>query len=527
MTTENFSPKLNAAAYKRVGSTGLSNWQAVNELIANSIDAWISTGPKKKLHVDITLDNNPANPRDGRLTITDNASGMSKEELMDSFNFFDTKKTSESRYLGVFGFGFKAATSKIGNKVTVISGNTTKEYYKVIADYEKLYKENIDDFELEIETIKHTTQSKGIFNKSPIGTKIIVDNFNSSFPPDRLEEMLPISWKKFITTEDNNFGKKVEITRKWGKGRKEKIFSGTTPAHPETIKKISETITVGKGNDKQEIKVTGFVGLKTDKKKFSIPTQGLHLYRKGQLVEAYTHQFYKNDNAPKHNYQNPLVGELDIGLDASVTKSKFDKDSEEYKAVRKHLQKILIPYSKEAKLMQELVQDPAKVAVAIAGYKKRQNIKLTKDEQNLLAQGGSLEDDITDDKKTDTTSVDKKTVEEEQVSFKINKWNQFTYEGEKYIITFDKIPLGDNKGSLYSIVPETNEFYVVYFENHPQGKFLEKALNKQDKDEVSALLIRVIVAECIEKFLKSQGCSKSEINECLQKVLKFKLVSKK
>ena len=225
MTTENFSPKLSASAYKKVGSTGLNNWQAVNELIANSIDAWISTGPKKKLHVDITLDNFPTKYREGKLTVVDNASGMSKEELKNSFNFFDSSRNSEDRYLGVFGFGFKAATSKIGNKVTVISGNTTKEYYKVVADYEELEKKG-KDFKLKIETIKHNSKSKDIFNKSATGTKVIVDNFNSSFPPERLEEMLPISWKKFITNEDNNFDKKVEITRKWGKGRREKIQPG-------------------------------------------------------------------------------------------------------------------------------------------------------------------------------------------------------------------------------------------------------------------------------------------------------------
>ena len=35
------------SAYLKVGNTGLKNWQAVNEIIANSIDSWISGGTKK------------------------------------------------------------------------------------------------------------------------------------------------------------------------------------------------------------------------------------------------------------------------------------------------------------------------------------------------------------------------------------------------------------------------------------------------------------------------------------------------
>ena len=39
MSKEVYIPELDMSAFKKVGSTNLTNWQAVNELIANSIDS--------------------------------------------------------------------------------------------------------------------------------------------------------------------------------------------------------------------------------------------------------------------------------------------------------------------------------------------------------------------------------------------------------------------------------------------------------------------------------------------------------
>ena len=57
MTKEVFIPELDMSAFRKVGSTNLTNWQAVNELIANSIDSWISESNKDQLEVA------PLNPK--------------------------------------------------------------------------------------------------------------------------------------------------------------------------------------------------------------------------------------------------------------------------------------------------------------------------------------------------------------------------------------------------------------------------------------------------------------------------------
>ena len=79
-------------------------------------------------------------------------------------------------------------------------------------------------------------------------------------------------------------------------------------------------------------------------------------------------------------------------------------------------------------------------------------------------------------------------------------------------------------GKLYSTMPpQGSDIYVVYYGGHPQGAHLEKALEKQEKDNISALLVRVIISESIEIFLKNQKLSASETKECINKVMNYKL----
>ena len=89
MTKEVFIPELDMSAFRKVGSTNLTNWQAVNELIANSIDSWISESNKDQLEVAITLDSSTL--KDSSITIIDNAGGMTKEEIVKCFHLFHSQ----------------------------------------------------------------------------------------------------------------------------------------------------------------------------------------------------------------------------------------------------------------------------------------------------------------------------------------------------------------------------------------------------------------------------------------------------
>ena len=135
MSKEVYIPELDMSAFKKVGSTNLTNWQAVNELIANSIDSWILNTDREKLEVSIDL-NSAIDLSDSEIIVTDNALGMSKEDIIRCFNLFYSDKSKEKmsdKILGFFGFGFKGATSKLGNDITIISSQNTKTYHQIKA----------------------------------------------------------------------------------------------------------------------------------------------------------------------------------------------------------------------------------------------------------------------------------------------------------------------------------------------------------------------------------------------------------
>ena len=133
-------PKLDMSAFRKVGSTNLTNWQAINELVANSIDSWISDQKRDELKISINISPS-VELSDWEVDITDNALGMSKDEVLKSFDLFYSNKTPKNlsdKYLGLYGFGFKGATSKLGAEITVITSQNSKVYHQVKANYKLL-----------------------------------------------------------------------------------------------------------------------------------------------------------------------------------------------------------------------------------------------------------------------------------------------------------------------------------------------------------------------------------------------------
>ena len=49
-------------------------------------------------------------------------------------------------------------------------------------------------------------------------------------------------------------------------------------------------------------------------------TQGINIYRNGQLIERYNHSLYMG-TADKHNDHNSLVGELNVDVAVNTVKT--------------------------------------------------------------------------------------------------------------------------------------------------------------------------------------------------------------
>lgn len=135
-----------------LGDIPLEPWACLAELVDNSLDELLKVQrtPEDPLVVDINvLDERPGIVH---LTVTDNGTGMSLEELEKSIRAGYSGKHRHGS-LGLFGMGFNIATARLGNITTV---STTKagsgERYTVTIDFLEMQKQETYLVPVEIET---------------------------------------------------------------------------------------------------------------------------------------------------------------------------------------------------------------------------------------------------------------------------------------------------------------------------------------------------------------------------------------
>ena len=515
MTKERFSPKLDPSAYYKSGNTGLKNWQALNEIIANSIDSWIDTGIKKDLIVKVDLKNIQTNLSDSSIRITDNAAGMEKEQLINLFSFFKSNKSESEmadQYLGLYGFGFKAATSKIGTKVTVITSNSTSEYYKISVDYIALQSKP-EDFELTVETLKHDNTTKKIFNGGPTGTIVAITNFNSSFPEVVLYDWLPVSWKKYMNGE--MYDKKLKLYVGEDLTKSNLLSPFNLEINENTLKELEVDFEwLDNKKKKQKGTVQGFFGFKTDKKQNTMAKQGLNVYRRGQLIERFSKSYYMDGAAP-HNDHNSLVGEINIEINVNTVKNAIE-DSDSNEAMLKALNAEFKKYKKTIKNMTIAAasEDKDLIDLEIAKFRNEFNLKLNPSQKKILDATGSIEDvggkDSTDGKPSTSTTKPTKTVK--KVPFKMLDWNKFKLGKTEYSVEFTPYNIEDEDSAPYTLLAPSGEKLPIYiYIKHPVGLVIEKALKNKNKNEASKLVCSLLVFEAIEKLMQIHSYSKKEI----------------
>lgn len=526
MPEEKFSPQLDPSAYYKAGNTGLKNWQALNEIIANSIDSWIDTGLKKDLIVKIDLNNLQTNLTDSSIRVTDNAAGMEKEQLINLFSFFKSTKSSSKlaeQYLGLYGFGFKAATSKIGTNVTVITSNSSKEYYKINVDYVALQKKS-ENFNLSIETLKHDNTTKKMFNGGTTGTIVDISNFNSSFPEPVLYDWLPVSWKKYMSGEI--YDKKLKLYVGEDLTKSNLLSPFNLEINENTLKELEVNFEwLDNKKKKQKGTVTGFFGFKTDKKQNTMAKQGLNVYRRGQLIERFSKSYYMDGAAP-HNDHNSLVGEINIEINVNTVKNAIE-DSDSNEAMSKALNSEFKKYKKTIKNMTIAAasEDKDLIDLEIAKFRQEFDLKLSAAQKSILNATGSI-DDIEEDKTNGTKSGTKKESSgtpiktSKKVPFNMLDWNKFKLDKTEYSVEFTPYNIEDEDSAPYTLLAPSGDKLPIYiFLKHPVGKIIEKALKNKDKNEASKLICSMLVFEAIEKLMLIHSYTKKEITIVKNQVL--------
>ena len=141
---------------------------------------------------------------------------------------------------------------------------------------------------------------------------------------------LPISWKKYLNI--NEFGSPVLINL-----NNTKIIPPSFNLIDETVYDLNYEFSWKENGIKHTGKAKGYVGLRFDS--MSMSTQGINLYRRGQLIKPFEHSLYMAKGVAKHNDFNYLVGELDVELSATTTKTGFNVDSPGWKHLLLHQKK--------------------------------------------------------------------------------------------------------------------------------------------------------------------------------------------
>ena len=486
-----------------LASSNLANWQAANELIANSIDAWFDINSKDhqlEIEVQIQQDRDLQN---ALFILSDNATGMDKEILEKAVTSFlespKKKGKNKEKYLGMFGFGLLGAAFTIGTELTVITTQDNKTHYMAhttVEEFKKTKAFNISDY-------KPDSQQKKLFKKS--GTRIIVKNFYSEFNKANTIRYLQHSWRFFLN--NNEHGKPVKINLIFN-GDKEQIdpvklgFFNDRPVIDETIVPIEFELNwkERKTGEQKKLKITGNVGLsaKGGQGKFH---GGLNLYRRGQLIEVANREFF-NWGAMTAK----LHGDLHINLPVNFQKGGYDKQSDGWKALMENFGaesgwfKTYTSWSGDFTSEISLKPDSEEYKDFIARYKSNFNLKLSKEEQALLSKG----------EKTSSSEPPKKppvkptAVPEDESDdvLKVIDIENFKINKEKFKIKITATP--DEGRPPWFIVPTGNSLGIVFNSIHPNYKILADALSKIKSNDFAFSLIKSIYLDCIKQFLRSK-----------------------
>lgn len=112
---------------RKLGSTGYRTYEAISELVDNSIDA----RGGRKVAVRVSIDY-----ADGSLGIEDDGTGMGLAELRDAMTVAKEAAHPQGKRLGMFGLGMKTACSFLGRSFSVVTSKAGSDT-EYIVDYDE------------------------------------------------------------------------------------------------------------------------------------------------------------------------------------------------------------------------------------------------------------------------------------------------------------------------------------------------------------------------------------------------------
>ena len=268
--------------FAKMGESGHSHSDAVNELIDNSIDA-----KKDVVDIDITLDEN-------NFIVRDNGRGMSFSDAENAMKLaYSRKKPTE---LGKYGIGMKSAMMRFGDAFVLETKKAGKKKKVVIKFDKSLFEENSSQWTIDCEEVacdeseheKSFTELRTVALRNKL-TKVSIGHIRANIS------------KKFKTFLQ---GDEVNI-----------VFNGEEVAPPKImlVKDTKERFNILMNNGKR---IHGWTGI------LRVPTEvdsGFNIYRNNRLIVG---------NEKITTRSNLITGEIHADcLNVASTKREFIKDS--------------------------------------------------------------------------------------------------------------------------------------------------------------------------------------------------------
>lgn len=341
---------------------GIANYtipQAINELVANSMDARVDNVPLK---IEITIDEN-------EISVVDNGQGMTPTILGEAMRLsaeMDKFTGNSGPRKGMYGLGMKAACASLGRDWLIITRPPgADEIYSTRINL-ATWVDKVDRSDWKIVISGNPTNSLSPLGTRAHGTAIVVQNLISpgfAFP-GAVVDSLSSAYKPHLEAGDEIFVNGLKVLpkafdlvdgRKW----------------PIDLPVKNSTSGLG------DFRITGWVGL--DVKTHNQGDYGLNIYRQNQLVDAYNKDFFRN-----HLMTSRIIGEIHLDfVNATFHKLGFHRNSEEWKLVEPILKDFLKPVVKASESMSKNRNDGLRRQKAVGeldralGVVQGQSIPLT------------------------------------------------------------------------------------------------------------------------------------------------------
>ena len=389
MAEKTFEPDFDWSVFEKLGAANLRPQDALNELIANGIDSWIekftnSNRPKLKIDIEYERD-------DGVITIIDNAFGLSMDELIKTTTLGKSDKDkSDERLMGTFGFGLTVATSSMGGHYEMYSlkrGANNDKVSKIVFPTKKLAEENTTSRPTSNTLAKSQTPLKNLKH----GTAVVISELKKELPNRAaLSKHFGYSWKYFLTDE-NNFGKKVEINFIEGENQKKSIEPLGIEDFVEKASIIDIEIPVSwSENEEPDAFITGKVGWAKTGGTQDSSSGGINIYRKGQLIRLLDKSTDREEMwYTWHPSVSRFYAEINVDfISSNPEKDYLDTTTVEFQAAQLAFQTKMAPALKFVKFKNTDINTNVGMLKTLAKWKELFGKELTAEEKALISGGG-------------------------------------------------------------------------------------------------------------------------------------------